>query len=224
MPKSNFERPVMSDLVSRSFHNYRAERREESNTAVITGEPIVFNQPTDICGWFEEVIVPEAISEDVLRDVAFFYNHDLNTKPHARTRTGKLRFEITPSGVNMTADVNLDRSDTNDLYLAIRDGDIDGMSFMFRIEKEEWSRMDTDYPLRTITKIGYVQEVSAVNYPAYESTSINARDARSDLSLDSDKKALDEARAKYSAVDTANKSLDSELELLKAKAIAKLIF
>lgn len=206
---NNFVKPKMSELVSRSFMEYRAE--DDGN---ITGVPIVFNQSTDIGGWFEEVIERGAISEEVLKDVAFFYNHDLNTKPLARTRTGKLKFSIEDDGVHMSANINRERSDANDLYLAIQDGDIDGMSFMFRIEDEEWSGLDTDYPKRTIKKIGYVQEVSAVNYPAYEGTSINAR---SDLLLDGDKKALDEARA--TVVDTTNNSVDEtrKLELEKLK-------
>lgn len=201
-----FEKPKMTELVSRSFVEYRAE--DDGN---VTGVPIVFEQATDIGGWFEETIARGAISEEVLRDVAFFYNHDLNTKPLARTRTGKLKFSIENDGVHMSAQINRERSDANDLYLAIRDGDIDGMSFMFRIEGEEWTDLDTDYPKRRITKIGYVQEVSAVNYPAYEGTSINAR---TNLSLDGDKKALDEARAKV--VDTTENDTLA-LEKLKAK-------
>lgn len=210
---SKFEKPKMSELVSRSFSEYRAEDTGDG-TGHITGVPIVFEQPTDIGGWFEETIARGAISEDVLRDVAFFYNHDLNTKPLARTRTGKLQFTIENDGVHMDSEVNLKRSDSNDLYLAIQDGDIDGMSFMFRVEADEWTDLDTDYPKRRITKIGYVQEVSAVNYPAYDGTSINAR---ANDSLDSDKQALDNARAKAAQ---ATRSLDSdnlELEKLKAK-------
>lgn len=210
---NKFKKPEMSALVSRAFTEYRAESTEEG-IGHISGVPIVFEQATDIGGWFEETIAIGAISEDVLRDVAFFYNHNLNTKPHARTRTGKLKFSIENDGVHMDAEVNLNRSDSNDLYLAIRDGDIDGMSFLFRVEADEWTDLDTDYPKRRITKIGYVQEVSAVNYPAYAGTSINAR---ADGSLDSDKQALDNARAK--AADAA-RSLDSddlELEKLKAK-------
>ncbi|MCQ2308201.1 MAG: HK97 family phage prohead protease [Bacteroidales bacterium] len=202
----NFTKPKMSDLVSRSFNNYSAD--DDGN---ITGVPIVFEQKTDIGGYFEETIARGAISEDVLRDVAFFFNHNLNSKPLARTRTGKLKFSIENDGVHMIADINRERSDSNDLYLAIRDGDIDGMSFMFRVEGDEWSDLDTDYPKRRITKIGYVQEVSAVNYPAYSGTSINAR------SLDGDLQALDNARK---AVDTARSSDDGqklELEKLKAK-------
>lgn len=206
---NKFEKPKMTELVSRSFSQYEVRKAENENLGHITGVPIVFEQATDIGGWFEETIARGAISEDVLKDVALFYNHDLNTKPLARTRTGKLNLTIENDGVHMDAEVNLERSDSKDLYLAIQDGDIDGMSFMFRIESEEWSDLDTDYPKRRITKIGYVQEVSAVNYPAYEGTSINAR---TNLSLDNDKQALDNARAKV--VDTTN---TNELALLKAK-------
>lgn len=202
-----FVKPKMTELVSRSFSQYEVRQSEDDSTGHITGVPIVFEQATDIGGWFEETIARGAISEDVLKDVALFYNHDLNTKPLARTRTGKLKFSIENDGVYMDADVNLKRSDANDLYLSIQDGDIDGMSFMFRIEGEEWTDLDTDYPKRRITKIGYVQEVSAVNYPAYEGTSINAR---ANLLLDSDKNALDNARAKV--VDTTDL-----LQLAKAK-------
>lgn len=209
-----FEKPKMTELVSRSFTEYRAEKNEDGSIGKITGVPIVFEQATDIGGWFEETIARGAISEDVLRDVAFFYNHDLNTKPLARTRTGKLRFSIENDGVHMEADVNLERSDSNDLYIAIRDGDIDGMSFMFRIESEEWTDLDTDYPKRRITKIGYVQEVSAVNYPAYEGTSINAR---TNSGVDTDRNALDNARA--AVVDTTEKL---QLEKIKNENLIKL--
>lgn len=204
---NKFEKPKMSELVSRSFTKFEIRKDEEEKIGHITGVPIVFEQETDIGGYFGETIARGAISEDVLKDVAFFYNHDLNTKPLARTRTGKLALNIENDGVHMDAEVNLERSDSKDLYLAIQDGDIDGMSFMFRVESEEWTDLETDYPKRRITKIGYVQEVSAVNYPAYEGTSINAR---ANLSLDSDKQALDNARA--SVVDTTE-----ELALEKAK-------
>lgn len=211
MPK--FEKPNMSDLCRRSFNSYEARLSESDlNAGIVEGVPIVFEQPTDIGGWFEETIARGAISEDVLRDVAFFYNHDLNTKPLARTRTGKLVFTIENDGVRMNTKLNLKRNDSNDLYIAIQDGDIDGMSFMFRVEEEEWTDLDTDYPKRRITKIGYVQEVSAVNYPAYMGTSINAR---ADGSLDSDRNVLDSARA--ALLDSGEEKRELELEKLKTE-------
>ena len=211
MQKKKFEKPKMSELISRSVSEVRASIDEDNKDyAHITGYPIVFEQKTDISGLFSETIAKGAISESVLRDVDFFYNHDLNTKPLARTRNGRLVLNIDNQGVHMDSTVNLKRSDANDLYLAIQDDDIDGMSFMFRVEDEEWENLDTDYPSRRITKIGYVQEVSAVNYPAYEGTSINAR---ANLFLDRDKQALDEARAK-----TVATVKQDEVELAKLKA------
>lgn len=183
------------DLITRSFvAEYRAD--VENNT--IVGMPIVLEQSTDIGGMFEEVIAKGAIDEKVLKDVRFYYNHDLNTKPLARTRykdgrEGTLKLTLTDEGVKMEAKVNRERSDANDLYIAIEDGDIDGMSFMFGIAEERWERTNSDYPKRIITKIDPIIEVSAVNYPAYGQTSIDV--ARSELLLESDKKALESARA-----------------------------
>lgn len=212
MSKNKFKKPKMHELCSRSFNSYSVRQDgEDESEGIIEGVPIVFEQETDIGGFFSETIAKGAISEDVMRDVAFFYNHDLNTKPLARTRTKKLTFTIGDDQVNMVAHVNLKRSDANDLYLAIQDGDIDGMSFMFRVEEEEWTGLQTDYPHRRILKIGYVQEVSAVNDPAYKGTSINAR---ADLSSDEDKKVLDEARAMLLDSDKT-KELLLELEKLK---------
>ena len=88
----------MSDLVRR---NFPAEYHADAENGIITGTPIVFGQPTDIGGWFEEVIEPGAISQDILRDVAFFYNHDLHSKPLARTLTGKLILTVNDHGVDI---------------------------------------------------------------------------------------------------------------------------
>ena len=119
MPK--FEKPKMSDLCRRSFNSYEARLSEsDENTGIVEGVPIVFEQPTDIGGWFEETIARGAISEDVLKDVAFFFNHDLNSKPHARTRNGKLTFSILNDYVQMISELNLQRSDSNDFYIAIK--------------------------------------------------------------------------------------------------------
>lgn len=206
------EKKKMSELISRAFEYDILPDESNDDIGVVRGMPIVFESPTDIGGQFEEVIARGAIDERDLRDVAFFFNHDLDGIKMATTKNGSLQLMVTDEGVQMKAKLNLKRNDCNDLYWAIKDRNIDGMSFMFRIEEEEWSGLDTNYPKRRITKIGYVQEVSAVNYPAYSGTEIYARNNQ--LSLDKDKKALDEARA--AALDNANKS-QYELELAKLK-------
>ena len=208
-------KPKMEEMITRTFP---AEWRADTKNGKIVGLPIVFGQSTDIGGWFEEEIERGAIDEKVLKDVAFFFNHRINdTPPFARTRNKKLRFNITDQGVEMEADVNRERTDANDLYLAIEDGDVDGMSFMFRVEKSRWEREDTDYPKRIIEKIGYVQEVSAVNYPAYRGTSIDV--ARSNDALDSDKEMVDaikrRAKTGAGAPETRTEADALALELLK---------
>ena len=85
------------------------------------------------------------------------------------------------------------------------------MSFQFSVESEEWEDLESDMPLRRIKQIGTVVEVSAVTFPAYEDTEIEARNS---AALESAKRSLDSAR----------KSLESEkrsnLKLLKMKTIA----
>lgn len=136
----------------------------------------------------------------------------MNGKRLASTRNKTMELRITDSGVEMRTKLNLERTDAKDLYLAVKDGEIDGMSFMFRVEDDEWSNLDSDYPTRRINKIGYVQEVSAVNFPAYEGTEIYAR---ANSSLDSELKALDDARAAKKALDDAKSKREKEIEILK---------
>jgi phage head maturation protease len=82
------------------------------------------------------------------------------------------------------------------------------MSFMFSIDDEEWSGLESDHPLRRIKKISNVVEVSAVTFPAYEQTEISVRNKEA---LDNAKLALDSAKR------SKEKTLDSALELEKAK-------
>jgi HK97 family phage prohead protease len=119
--------------------------------------------------------------------------------------------QLTVDDFGMSIRVYLDtenNADAKALYSAVQRGDVSGMSFMFSINKEEWENIESDHPTRRIKEIGSVVEVSAVTFPAYDSTEINARS----------KEALDSARQ---AVETARqqraKSVETDIELLKAK-------
>lgn len=160
--------------------NYPAEFRADETTGLIEGIPIVFDTPTDIGGMFEETICKGAISEDVLKDVRFFWNHNVDEKAIARSiipieKLGGLKLDIEDKVVRMFANPNRKRTDANDLCLAIEDGVINAMSFMFGVAEERWEDGNSDYPKRFITKIDPLIEVSAVNWPAYASTDIHAR-------------------------------------------------
>ena len=174
--------------------NYPAEFRADSESGLIVGVPIVFDTPTDIGGYFQETICKGAITEAMLkRDVGFYFNHDLNSKRIARSiipidRLGGMDFKISDGKVTMRVNANRKRTDANDLYLGIEDGTIDGMSFMFAVADERWEDENTDYPKRFILRIDPIIEVSAVNYPAYKSTSISV--ARGDLLTENDKAVI----------------------------------
>lgn len=193
----------------------RAEENEQGH--IISGRPIVYNSRTDIGGWFEEVIEPGALDGADLTDVRFLVNHDLSKIPLARSRrnNGNSTMQLTPDQFGLNLDwVKLDtenNADARALYSAVQRGDITGMSFLFSVPDggDEWENLDTDYPTRHVRQIGSVVEVSAVTFPAYESTEIYARS----------KEALENAR---SAVETARgqsaKPVETdELALLKEK-------
>lgn len=183
--------------------NYPAEFRADSESGLIVGVPIVFDTPTDIGGMFQETICKGAIAERVLKnDVGFYFNHDLNSMRIARSiipldKLGGMEFELGEKEVKVRINANRKRSDANDLYLGIEDGTIDGMSFMFAVAEERWEDENSDYPKRFITRIEPIIEVSAVNYPAYKSTSINV--ARGDLLTESDKAVLGQVRQRAKA-------------------------
>lgn len=183
----------------------------------ITGHPAVFSSPADIGGWFEEIIEPGAFDDCDLTDVLLFTNHRDMKIPLARSRnnTGSSTMTLTVDDIGLRIDADLDvenNQESRALFSAIERGDMDGMSFCFRVREQTWDNLDTDYPTRHITKIAKVYEVSAVNEPAYEDTDISARD----------KAALESARKD---VETArSQSLESEKELevyrLKNKIMA----
>lgn len=189
--------------------NYPAEFRADETSGLIEGLPIVFDTPTDIGGWFEETIVKGAISEDVIKDVRFFWNHNIEEKAIARSiipieKLGGLKLTVEDKGVKMLANPNRKRTDANDLCLAIEDGVINAMSFMFGVAEERWEDEDTDYPKRFITRIDPLIEVSAVNWPAYATTDIHAR---KDAATEIDRAVLDKLREmrKAGAGSTAKK-------------------
>lgn len=200
--------------------NYPAEFRANTETGLIEGIPIVFDTPTDIGGRFQETICKGAISKDIIKDVRFFWNHDLNRMAVCRSiipleKLGGMELLIENDGVRMIANPNRKRTDANDLCLAVEDGVVNAMSFMFGVAEERWEDVDTDYPKRFITRIDPLVEVSAVNYPAYASTSIHAR---GDAFTEIDRIALEKMREvrKAEAESTAQSGykMPQNLEIL----------
>ena len=199
-------------MLEQRSYSFEVRAEEGEGGAIITGRPIVYDSRTDL-GYFDEIIDRGALDGADLTDVRFLVNHDISKIPLARSRrnNGNSTMQLSVDAEGMFIRVKLDvenNAEAKALYSAVQRGDISGMSFMFSIDGESWENLESDHPTRHVTKIGSVVEVSAVTFPAYDATTINARS----------KEALESAR---SAVEIARRQSaetpDGGLELAKAK-------
>ena len=190
-------------FCQRGFNaEFRAGGEDEGKTGnIIEGLAAVCEQETRICdvfGEFIEIIRKGAFDETDFSDVRLLVNHDMNGIALARSRRNNksdkpntMQLFADDNGINIKADLDTANNEqARALYSAISRGDMDGMSFCFFVPEDgqRWTKVN-GVDRREITKIDKVIEVSAVNFPAYGGTNINSR------SLDSDRRALDNARA-----------------------------
>ena len=185
----------------------RAEENERGHE--LTGTPIVFDQRTNL-GWYDEIIDRHALDETDLKDVRFLVNHNTDMIPLARSRNNNanstMQLVVNEEGMDIRVDLDTENNaESKSLYSAVERGDISGMSFMFVVDSEEWDDIDSDHPTRTVLGIRQVFEVSAVTWPAYSQTSIQAR-GLSDA-LESARESLESARAAKREVELAKEKL-----------------
>ena len=171
--------------------------QDEEHGHYLEGRPIVYDSRTNL-GWYDEIIERGALDKTDLKDVRFLVNHNTDMIPLARSRNNTvnstMQMEIDENGMKIRVDLDIENNtEAKSLYSAVERGDIDGMSFMFTVDGDKWEDIESDHPTRTILDISKVFEVSAVTFPAYEATSIQARGLSE--ALDSAKESLESARA-----------------------------
>ena len=208
----------MKKPLERRFYSCEVRAVPTELGSLITGRPIVYNSRTDL-GPFDEIIEPGALDMSDLTDVRFLVNHNTDMIPLARSRRNNgnstMTLTVVPEGLDMEASIDTENNTTaRELKSAIGRGDISGMSFMFSIDDEEWEGLESDHPTRHIRKIGSVVEVSAVTFPAYDATTINAR---SKEALENARKAVETARAEVRSLESDSNLL--ELEKAKTKIL-----
>ena len=191
------------EVRSLEFEIRAEETGNEQRAGRLTGMPIVFDQETDL-GWYRETIDKDALNDCDLRDVRFLVGHDTSSVPLARSRNNNanstMQLTVTDRGMEIRVDLDTENNPrAAELYSAVKRGDITGMSFMFIVDRDAWDDIDTDHPKRTILGIKTVLEVSAVAFPAYPQTEIQAASEGAELdsvraSLESAKQKLAEAR------------------------------
>lgn len=181
----------------RTFSSFELkEYRDEENSErqdYVHGVPVVFNTPTCLYEYegikFYEQIDRHAFDNCDMSDVIFNYNH--GGRVAARIRNNTLKLSINDVCMEMDAFLGGTEYGRN-LLEDIRGGYIDKMSFAF-VVAEDGDEYDPATHTRTITKIKKLYDVSAVDIPAYDTTSISAR-SFFEVEYEKEKRALEQAR------------------------------
>lgn len=146
---------------------FRAEEQEEK--MIIEGYAITFNSPAT--HGFTEIISDKALDNCDMSDVPLKYNHEDSHLIMARTRNHSLELKKDEKGLLIRAEL-IDTQSNKDIYKSIKAGLIDKMSFAFTVRGDEY---DYETDTRTINDIDKLYDVSVVDIPFYDSTSVYAR-------------------------------------------------
>lgn len=152
----------------KSIRNFEF-RALDDEKMVIEGYPITFESPAT--HGFTEIIDRHALDNCDMSDVPLKYNHEDSHLIMARTRNGSLKLDVDEKGLHMVAEL-IDTQSNRDIYASIKAGLIDKMSFAFTVRGDEY---DYDTDTRRITDIDRLYDVSVVDMPFYDSTSVSAR-------------------------------------------------
>lgn len=161
----------------RAFSNVEAIPNDSAAPAYqVKGRAVVFDSPTCLFEMdgikYYEIIDRNAFVACDMSDVIMNYNH--GGKVVARLRNNTLKLDFSPEGLDVTADLS-GTEEGRKLYEEIRGGYIDKMSFAFTIVEPDGEEYDADTHTRKVMKIKKLYDVSAVDIPAYEQTSLSAR-------------------------------------------------
>ena len=121
-------------------------------------------------GGFMETIMSGAAAKSAGEaDVRLLINHE--GIPLARTRSGTMTLESDDIGLRVTAELDPMNPLSASLRSAMERGDMDQMSFAFRVLRDEWN---SDYSERKIYELKLF-DVSMVTYPANPATVAKVR-------------------------------------------------
>ncbi len=170
------------------------ELTEVEDKMILEGYAIIYNDETLIGDeeyGFYETVSPDAITADAIKDVPMKYNHNDAFLIIARTKNGSLELTSDDIGLKVKAEL-LDTQTNRDIYKMVKSGLLDKMSFAFTVKEQIWNH-DGNIPKRLITKIDRLYDVSIVDIPVYDNTSIFARSLES---MDLELRAMDLAKKK----------------------------
>lgn len=147
-------------------------RESETGDMYISGYFSVFNSEYEMWSGATESIDSSAFDDALSDDIRCLINHD-TTLVLGRTKNKTLQLSVDSRGLWGEVKINPKDTDALNLYERVKRGDVDQCSFGFDILEEEFEDRGTSVHW-TIKKVK-LYEVSIVTFPAYEDTSVSAR-------------------------------------------------
>lgn len=202
-------KPQIPEVENRELLSEDIEIRESDNgKKTITGYAVKWEMKSQPLGYwyrFKEQFKKGAFTETITQDdQRALWSHD-TSKVLGRTKNDTLRLFEDDIGLRFELDLP-DTTLGEDVYKTIKRGDVDGVSFGFKMVKEEWDESDPDNIIRSVTKAKLL-EISPVAFPAYPDSTVSARE------YDPYKEYLDKREAeKEPFFNTQNFKLKSDLQ------------
>lgn len=170
----------MKKLEVRTVTELRAEG--QGDEMALVGYAALFNARSRNLGGFVEQIAPGAFTRSLAEnaDVKVTFNHDPN-QVLGRTKSKTATVEQDERGLKFRCQLDPTNTMHRNIHASVKRGDIDECSFAFRVstEGQEWKAEEQNgnedfLAVRTLKDVDLV-DVSAVTYPAYFGTSVDAR-------------------------------------------------
>ena len=147
--------------------------RDENGEPIIEGYFAVFNSNYELWDGASESIAPGAFDNTISGDIRALINHD-TTLVLGRTTAGTLELRTDSHGLWGRIRINPNDQDAMNLHARVERGDVSQCSFGFFIVSEETEFREDGSIHWTLTEVDLF-EVSCCTFPAYEETSISAR-------------------------------------------------
>lgn len=148
--------------------------RDAGEAPVIEGYFVVFGDTYTIGPGMSESVAQDAFDDTLSGDIRALIDHDTRLVL-GRTTAGTLALEVREKGLWGKIDVNPNDVDAMNLYARVKRGDVNQCSFGFDILEEDTDiNQETGEVHWTIKKVK-LYEVSICTFPAYEATTVSAR-------------------------------------------------
>jgi hypothetical protein len=224
--------PMMEDALPVDDIEFRTSRLELRDVMTagpqIDGYAAIYNSTSEEMGLFDrfrERITPGAFDGVLTGDTRALINHDPNYVL-GRTKSGTLKLFADQKGLRSVI-TPPDTQWARDLMISMKRGDIDQMSFGFKIAKGGARyEMNDGVRLQIIDKVSDLFDVSVVTFPAYPASTVSARAYMESLARQSpapQRSALVAHQPRVTAVSLArlnrrlNMAADFDLRQLKPR-------